>query len=163
MENKYTGMNNLDKLSYELTYHKYLVSMDKIHKLFSEVSVAEYITLHDIAKLTDGQEDITKQKTYLKELSEVLRLPIRSVSKLVGRLRDKDLVLWSHDGIGEEGTYVSITEHGLMIMEKQGEILKNYYGEVIARFGREKMITLLKLADEFEEVANSVFSEISEK
>lgn len=162
MENNAVDKKNIEKLSYELTYHKYLMNKDKVHHLFTDLTVAEYITLHDIAKLAPDR-DVTNVKTYLQDLTGVLKMPIHGVSKLAGELKEKGLVIWSHDGNGSEGTYVTITERGLKLMERQEEILRKYYGAVIDRFGKENMINLLKKVEELETVVDGVFSEIGEE
>lgn len=162
MENYTVDKKNLEKLSYELTYHKYLMNKDKVHHLFSDMTVAEYITLHDIIRLVP-EGDAAGAKTYLQDLTGVLKMPIHGVSKLVSELKEKGLVVWSHDGNGSEGTYVTITDRGLKLMEHQEEILRRYYGAVIKKFGKENMYMLLKMVEELENVVEGVFSEIGEE
>ena len=74
---------------------------------------------------------------------------------MVGQLRDKGLVSWSHDGDGSEGTYIIITDSGLRQMETQEMLLKNYYSRVTERFGKEKLTALLELMIELEKVMDS--------
>ncbi|MDO4482277.1 MAG: MarR family transcriptional regulator [Bacillota bacterium] len=162
MKNNIVDKRNLEKLSYELTYHKYLMNKDKVHHLFTDITVAEYITLHDIVRLAP-EGDAEGVKTYLTDLTGVLKLPIHGVSKLVSELNEKGLVLWSHDGNGSEGTYVTITGRGLKLMEHQEEKLRKYYGAVIEKFGKDNMYMLLKMVEELEDVVEDVFTEIGEE
>lgn len=74
---------------------------------------------------------------------------------MVGQLRDKGLVSWSHDGDGSEGTYIIITDSGLRQMETQETLLKDYYSRVTEKFGRENLTTLLELMIELEKVMDS--------
>lgn len=143
------------KLAYELTYHKFLLNRDKAHSLFTEVDVAEYIALHLIARTAAAHSGVS-QPTYLTELAEKLEMPLSGVSKMVTKLKDRGLVLWSHAGNGSEGTFVSITESGFAAMERQDGILEGYYGQVVERFGRENLVRLLKQLDDLERIMNEV-------
>ena len=85
---------------------------------------------------------------------------MRQTSNMIGKLRDRGLVLWSHDGNGSEGTYVTITETGQKLLEEQEAILKQYYGKVIDKFGKEKLIQLLQLMMELETIMSSEIEEV---
>lgn len=63
---------------------------------------------------------------------------------MVSKLKEKGLVLWSHDGNGSEGTYIVITETGLNALHTQEKILKNYYQEVIERVGRDRFVHIIE-------------------
>ena len=106
--------------------------------------------------------EIYSGRTYLKELAEKMQLSIRQTSKMVGDLRDRGLILWSHDGNGSEGTYVTITETGQKLLDEQEEVLKNYYGRVIEKYGKENMIQLLCLMKQLETVMSSTMEEMEE-
>ena len=82
---------------------------------------------------------------------------------MIGSLRDRGFVTWSHDGNGSEGTYVTITDSGKKLLNEQEEILKQYYGKVIDDFGKEKMIQLLQLMKELETVMSSEFEEMEDR
>ena len=82
---------------------------------------------------------------------------------MIGKLRDKGLLTWAHDGDGSEGTYVTITESGKNLLCEQEEILKKYYGNVIEKFGKEKLIQLLQLMKELETIMSGEFEELEEK
>lgn len=154
-------MENTDivKLSNELMYQKYLMNREHVREQFEKVSISEYIALHSIASAGEYSE-IYMGRTYLKELAEKMQLTIRQTSKLVGKLRDRGLVLWSHDGNGSEGTYVTITENGQMLLNEQEEILKNFYGKVIQKYGKDNMIQLLQLLKQLETVMYSTMEEM---
>mgnify|MGYP003551501805 CR=1 FL=1 len=141
-------------LSNEITYRRYLMDKEKIRDFFKEISVAEYIALHNIATESEVSS-IYEGKTYLKELSEKMELSMRQTSNMIGKLRDKGLVIWSDDGNGSDGTYVVITDTGRKKMEEQENILKKYYGHVIEKYGKEKMIQLLQLMKELETIMSS--------
>lgn len=150
---------DITQLSNELTYRRYLMNKGQMYKVFKKMSIPEYIALHNIA--VDSEiSDIYSGKTYLKELSEKMQLTIRQTSKLIGQLRDRGLVLWSHDGDGSEGTYVTITETGEQVLNEQEEILKEYYGKVIEKYGRENLIQLLQMMKQLETVMSSEIEEL---
>lgn len=153
--------NEVAMLAYELTYHRYLMDKDKAQNLFTVLSPSEYIALHRIAKASSEKGDPLK-RTYLKELADGMEVSIHSASKMVGELKDRGLVVWSHDGNGSEGTYVTITESGIGSMERQETILSEYYERVIDRFGHDELIALLKQMEALEEIMNSVFTEKGE-
>ena len=69
--------------------------------------------------------------------------------------RSRGLLLWSHDGNGSEGTYVTITESGKKLLKNQEQILRDYYGKVIEKYGKENLIQLLRLMKELETVMSS--------
>lgn len=150
----------MTELSSELTYHRYLLNQGQMANLFREISVPEYIALHRISgsifKNGNGSE-----RTYLKEIAEELHLSIPKTSKIVSELRDKGMISWGHDGNGENGTYVTITESGGALMQCQEERLKEYYGRVIERFGEEKLVTLFGLLKELERVMDCELQEES--
>ncbi|MDD6442497.1 MAG: MarR family transcriptional regulator [bacterium] len=151
--------NEVVELSNELTYRHYLMDKGIIHELFQKMTIPEYIALHMIV-LESESTVIYGGRTYLKELSEKMQLTIRQTSKMVGELRDRGLILWSHDGNGSEGTYVTITEMGRKLLEDQEQILKKYYGKVIGKFGKENMIKLLQLMKQLETVMSSEIEEM---
>lgn len=136
------------KLGNELTLRRYLFNKTKANRRINE---ADYIVLHII--WDEGKEqEIYDGKTYLKDLSEKTELTIRQTSKLVSRLNEQGLVKWSHDGDGKEGTYVTITDQGIRLLEQQQDIFKEYYGNVIEKFGKENLIVLLNLMKQLETV-----------
>lgn len=127
--------NTINKLAYDLTYQRYLLNKDKDNYLFNDLSVGDYVVLHTVL----GFED----KAYLEKISEKLNLSISKMSNVATNLKNRGLVTWSHDGDGSEGTYLTVTETGLKLMDKQEEKLKNYYERVINRFGLKNTVDLI--------------------
>ena len=151
--------NEIGELSNELTYRRYLMNKGKIRELFRKMSIPEYIALHMIA--SEGKHNsIYSGRTYLTDLAEKMQLTIRQTSNMVRDLKERGLLLWSHDGNGSEGTYVTITETGQKLLEEQEIILKSYYGKVIEIFGKERLIELLQLMKQLETVMSSEIEEM---
>ena len=127
--------NTINKLAYDLTYQRYLLNKDKANYLFNDLSVGDYVVLHTVLCFED--------KAYLEKLGEKLNLSISKMSNVATNLKNRGLVIWSHDGDGSEGTYLTITETGLKLMDKQEDKLKNYYERVINRFGLKNTVDLI--------------------
>lgn len=127
--------NTINKLAYDLTYQRYLLNKDKDNYLFNDLSVGDYVVLHTVL----GFED----KAYLEKIGEKLNLSISNMSNVATNLKNRGLITWSHDGDGSEGTYLTVTETGLKLMDKQEEKLKNYYERVINRFGLKNTVDLI--------------------
>lgn len=138
-------------LGNELTLRRYLFNKTQVSRVLNE---ADYILLQIIME-TGNEQGIYEGRTYLKELSEKMMLTIRQTSKLIGKLKERGLVEWSHDGDGNEGTYVTITEEGRQMLKQQQTVYKEYYGNVIERFGKDNLIELLNLMKQLETVMYS--------
>lgn len=151
-------VNNITELSNELTYHRYLLNQGQVHSLFKNISIQEYIALHNIS-LSISEKNDDSGRTYLKDIADELRLTIPQASKMIGGLRDKGLVSWTHDGNGSEGTYIIITESGLRLMQRQEAFLKDYYGRVAEKFGEDNLFTLIDLMQRLEKVMDSELGE----
>lgn len=123
------------KISFELTYHWYLLNRGKIKTLFNELSISEYIALHVVLKKSKETEN---GKLYLRELAEGLEMSTARASKTAGKLKEKGLVNWTHDGDGNEGTYITLTESGKSAISEQDKTLADYYGRIIDYVGIEK-------------------------
>ena len=141
------------KLSNELTYQRHLFNREYRKDIFMKMSIPEYIALQYIA--VEETSSIYSGRTYLKDLADKLQMTMRQVSKMVEKLRDAGYVVWSHDGNGSEGTYVTITESGQRMLKNQEEILKEYYGKVFETFGKDNLIQLLSLMKQLETVMSS--------
>lgn len=157
-KNEMTGKEEILKLTNEFTYRKYLMNKEQIKDFFKKITVPEYIALHHVASGSE-MSDIYSVRTYLKELSEKMQLTIHQTSKMIGILRDKGLLVWSHDGNGSEGTYVTITDNGRKLLQEQEDALKQYYEKVISRFGKENLIQLLQLMKQLETIMSSEIEE----
>ena len=127
--------NTINKLAYDLTYQRYLLNKDKANYLFNDLSVGDYVVLHTVLCFED--------KAYLEKLGEKLNLSISKMSNVATNLKNRGLVIWSHDGDGSEGTYLTVTETGLKLMDKQEDKLKNYYERVINRVGLKNTVDLI--------------------
>lgn len=154
-------IQNLTELSHELTYHRYILNQGQADTLFQAISIPEYIALHHVIHSINEKGD--GDKTYLRDIADELKLSIPQASKMVGNLRDKGLVSWSHDGNGSEGTYITITDSGLRLMDRQEAILQDYYGRVTEKFGRENMAELLRLMIRLEQVMDAELAEKGDK
>lgn len=150
--------DDITRLSNELTYRRYIMNKDQLRKLFKELNITEYIALHNISA-TDETSAIYSGRTYLKELADKMQFTIRQTSKMIGNLKDRGLLSWSHDGDGSEGTYVTITERGQKLLKEQEEILKKYYERVIEKYGKENLVLLLQLMKQLETVMSSEMEE----
>ena len=138
-----------------------MMDRGKVRSLFKNIRIPEYIALYSIAQ--DGENSsIYGERTYLQELSEKMQLSMRQTSKMAGDLRDRGLVTWSHDGNGKDGTYVTITESGRQLLEKQETIVKEFYGRVIDSFGKENLIRLLHQMKELETVMTREIEQMEE-
>ena len=160
-QNKSLERKELERLSHELTYRRYMMDRGKVRSLFKNIRIPEYIALYSIAQDSENSS-IYGERTYLQELSEKMQLSMRQTSKMVGDLRDRGLVTWSHDGNGKDGTYVTITESGKQLLENQETIVKEFYGRVIDSFGKENLIHLLHQMKELETVMTSEIENMEE-
>lgn len=150
----------LNALSHEITYRRYLMNRGRMKELFEKLSSSEYIALHIIATESEASA-IYEGKTYLKDLSEKMELSMRQTSNMIGSLRDKGLLKWVHDGNGSEGTYVTITESGRKLLDEQEVLLRKYYGKVIAKFGKDNMIKLLQLMRELDTIMSGELEDMN--
>lgn len=159
---EHSDRKEMEKLVNELTYQRYLMNEGQIRNFFKKMSIPEYIALHIIASDLE-EEEICSGKTYLKNLAGKMRLTIQQISKMVEKLADQGLVLWQHDGDGREGTYVTITETGKKLLCEQQTVLKEYYGNVMKKFGKENLYRLLELMKQLENVMSDEFMSMEEK
>ena len=133
----------------------------KIQELFRKMTLQEYIALYTIVSERNGSSDHVG-RSYLKDLSEKMQLTIRQTSQMVEKLKDRGLVLWSYDGTGSEGTYVTVTEMGEKLFQEQEKILRDCYGKVINKFGKENLTLLLKLMKQLDNLMCSEIKEMGE-
>lgn len=127
-------------------------------KLFQKMSAADYMTMWMLAKMLEQPD--AEQKMYLSDIADRLRLPMEKVSKMAKELQERNLVKWEHDGNGEEGTYILITENGLHMAAEQSHILEEFYRNVIKKFGEEKFVDLLRQIAHLEEVMSEEIEKI---
>lgn len=103
------------------------------------------------ADLTAWEPD-SDGKLYLQEIAETMELSVQQVSQIVQTLEGRALVQWSHDGNGSAGTYIILDPAGKELLRRQEEGLKEYYGRVVEKFGKEDFICLLGLLTRLEYV-----------
>jgi len=135
---------DLGELSHELAYHKYLLNNDHIRNFLSRLSIPEYLAMHMI-KDTEQAAGCDSDRTYLKDIAERMHRTIRQTSVMVKALQERGFLLWSHDGDGSEGTYVTITELGKEMLATEENAIREYYGRVIENYGRGNLMQLLQL------------------
>ena len=147
--------SDITMLSHEITYVRYLINKGRGRELFQALTIPEYIILFGIARKPG--------KTYLREIAEKMEISVTEASAMVRKLRDRGLLIWSHDGDGSEGTYVQIMQEGVRLLDSQEKVLKQYYTDVVGRFGYEKMIQLIRLLRELEEEMSTEMDLMEEK
>ena len=127
--------------------------MNKVNvkKFFREMTISEYIVLC-MANVQDQEDGAEVSRVYLADITKKLQLPVRQASAIVRNMRDRGLLLWSHDGNGSDGTYITITDLGREKAAKQENVLIDYYGKVIGKYGRENFVRVLHMMDELESV-----------
>lgn len=144
-------------LSHELTYRRYLMNNSHIRSFFQKISMPEYLALYYINEAEQANDD---GRTYLKDIADQMQRPVRQISRVVKALQERGLLSWSHDGDGSEGTYVTLTEAGRNVLKEEEGVLKEYYGRLVVRFGRDNFIQLLQLMKQLETAAGEEFSEM---
>lgn len=133
-----------------------------LKKLFTKVSVADYAAMWFLAENAAYAQDT--QKFYLKELAQAAEIPMPIITQMVRKLQDKGLVIWTHDGCGEQGTYIQLTENGIEALIEQRNILTEFETDIISRFGKERFLHLMSEMAAFEELMNkSAESEDTER
>lgn len=153
--------NEIRNFTNEITYRRYLMNRGKIQNLFRKMTLQEYIALYTIASESEKTSE-NAGKTYLKELSDRMELTMRQTSKMIEKLKDRGLVHWSYDGSGSEGTYVKVTELGEKLFKEQETLLRECYGKVIEKFGKENLTLMLKLMKQLDVLMCSEIKEMEE-
>ena len=153
--------NEYDRIIDQLIYSRHAMSTGTLLKKFTELSTSQYLALRVISHADSNS--IYEGRTYIKDLADEMNLSIRKTSKTVRSLRDKGLVMWGHDGDGTEGTYTFVTEDGAAFIRDREEQVKEYFTNVIDKFGIEDMKTLIKMLKELETVMNGELEEDDEE
>lgn len=153
--------NEIRNFTNEITYRRYLMNRGKIQNLFRKMTLQEYIALYTIDSESEKSSE-NAGKTYLKELSDRMELTMRQTSKMIEKLKDRGLVHWSYDGSGSEGTYVKVTELGEKLFKEQETLLRECYGKVIEKFGKENLTLMLKLMKQLDVLMCSEIKEMEE-
>lgn len=158
---------DLGLLSDEMTFRRYFTGAMNTKKIFSRMSTGNYVTIEIIEKLIEKQygehaEEDENNRIYLKDLAAHFKIPMYKVSEIVRDMSERGMVTWTHDGKGEEGTYIILTESGMKAAKEQQAILKEFYSRVIARFGKDKFIELLHLMADLDQVMETELDQMEE-
>jgi DNA-binding MarR family transcriptional regulator len=130
---------------------------NSFQKLFTVIPISEYLLLTMLMKnLELHQED---RRVYLKEIAAELKMEMPKVSAMVEHLQRSGLVIWQHDGSGNDGTYITLSNYGRELMEEQRKILKNYFEKLVTRLGMEKTEKILDVLYELQNVMDEVIEE----
>ena len=73
-------------------------------------------------------------------------------SAIARSLQNKGLVRWTHDGNGEEGTYILLTDTAVTSVQAHRQTLRAYHQRVVAAYGEEKFLHLLGEIAQLEEI-----------
>lgn len=131
-----------------------------LQKLFNKVSAADYAVMWFLS--TEINEAEENRKYYLKQIAEASGLPMHFVSEMAGKLQDKGLAIWTHDGLGKEGTYIMITPEGMKALKEQSDILADFRYGVISKFGKERFKKLISEMSALDEIMNGEIEKTEE-
>lgn len=159
---EFSEKHEIEQLSNELTFRNYHMNRSKVRDLFRVITIPEYIALHTIES-GELASELYPGRTYLKDIAGKMQIPVRQASKMIGELSERGLVIWSHDGNGSEGTYVTITETGRKLQGEQEMILRGFYGKVIQKYGKEKFIALLQEMKKLDDVMSEEMEAVGNK
>ena len=120
-----------------------------LRRLFQANASDEYALIWLLSKHT---QDTGSEKIYLKDMVRELNLPLPKVTAIARSLQSKGLVRWTHDGNGEEGTYIRLTETALTSVQARRQTLRRYHQQVVAAFGEERFLHLLGEIAQLEEI-----------
>lgn len=130
----------------KLIIDQYYENQNEIRDFFDRTTMNEYVALKEISNHCPGD------KIYLKDLADAMQISYQKLSETIAPLSDKGYVTWTHDGHGENGTYLIITQDGLDLLESQEAYLKDFYSRVIQIYGKDKLFQLLSLIKELQDV-----------
>lgn len=142
--------SDISQLSDEITYHRYLMTRGNMKRFFNDLAIPDYIVM-EMASKKSG-DDTSSGKLYLREIADKLQISVHQASRIAGKLEERGLVHWSHDGNGSEGTYLTMDEAGTRLLKQQEEGIKEFYTRVIQRFGKEDFVRLLQMMGRLETI-----------
>lgn len=153
-----TGKNIAEKqyieLGNEIIRLRNNLGNESLRQLFSIIPLPDYLVLMILMRnLELHQED---KKVYLKEITAELKMQMPAVSTMVQRLQNAGFVIWKHDGTGTEGTYITLSEHGRDLVERQREILADYFEKVVSRLGIDRTKEIMSSMKELQDVMDEV-------
>ena len=120
-----------------------------LRHLFQENASNEYALIWLLSKHT---KDTGSDKIYLKDMVRELGLPMDKVSAIARSLQSKGLVRWTHDGNGQEGTYILLTDTAITSVQAKRQALRDYHQRVVAADGEAKFLHLLGEITQLEEI-----------
>lgn len=120
-----------------------------LRRLFQENASDEYALIWLLSKHT---KDSGSEKIYLKDMVKELNLPLPKVTAIARSLQGKGLVRWTHDGNGEDGTYILLTDTALTSVQTHRQTLRKYHQRVVSAFGEERFLHLLGEIAQLEEI-----------
>ena len=120
-----------------------------LRRLFQANASDEYALIWLLSKHT---QDTGSEKIYLKDMVRELNLPLPKVTAIARSLQSKGLVRWTHDGNGQEGTYILLTDTAITSVQARRQALRDYHQRVVAAYGEEKFLHLLGEITQLEEI-----------
>ena len=133
----------LSKLSQEMVYQRFLIGRREVRRFMDGLGTVEFIIL----SMAIGQDRI-----YMKDISKELEMPMNELSPVVERLKDKGLVVWTHDGYGEAGTYIMVTDIGRDVIEAHKNKMLDYYEKIFDQVDEEEFRTFIAVFKKINEV-----------
>lgn len=155
--------NNLFEQLKDFALSAYKLHKEQIRKLLVEMNFYEFIALKRISSVKAAPGSGKSERVYLRDISEEMNFPMRRVSQMSEELRDRGLVVWSHDGDGSEGTYLAITPSGKELVLKNEKILRQHFERIIKRYGCENMLQLFAMLKKLDELVAEEFDRIEEE
>lgn len=123
-----------------------------MRQLLERTDAADYMMVWLIQQKVQSTEQ--NPKFYLKDIATAFDLPVHTVSNIVRKLQDDNLVVWKHDGTGEDGTYVQITAQGNQLVSEKQARLEDSLSQAMEAFGEDRFRALLRELAAFEEVVH---------
>ena len=100
-----------------------------MRRLFQKNASDEYALIWLLSK---HMKDSGIEKIYLKDMVREMNLPLPKVTAIARSLQNKGLVTWTHDGNGEEGTYIMLTELAVSSVQTRRQALHSYHQRVVS-------------------------------
>lgn len=120
-----------------------------MRRLFQKNASDEYALIWLLSK---HMKDSGSEKIYLKDMVREMNLPLPKVTAIARSLQNKGLVTWTHDGNGEEGTYIMLTELAVSSVRTRRQTLRSYHQRVVSVFGEERFLHLIGEIAQLEEI-----------
>lgn len=136
---------DLMELANRMIHLRYSMDSNHMEKVFRDISISDYLVLHTLSRKMGIHQP--EARVYLSEISKELDIPINRVSRMVQNLQNKGYVYWEHDA---QGTYIYMSETGDAAMKNQQAILRQFFGNVIERMGRDQFVEILDMMYQME-------------